>query len=388
MKQQLSLALLAFSLLLNPASPLQNPARGLEQPRRDLGGFFDKLRTTKAVTVAWLGGSTAAGLGASEIEKTSYRALVSQWLRARYPQTKIIELNATVAGTGSVYGSMRVRRDVIAHKPDLVFIDFAFEDSEERESDVKKAIEGTVRQLLLVPQPPEIVFLNAAKATRGPAPDRFETIAAYYRLPSIDLHHLAWSMVDSGRATAASLWKSEGALLDEGHRLAAGFITDFLASQEKYKTPPMPKMLPPPLISDELTYGELTPFAQLKRGPVWRTEPVSDRNLPATLLLGDKPGLTFETTFEGSIVGIAYRTGPDGGTIECLIDGAQAPAPMNVIDTYHPSPRIQTRIIAGGLTPGEHRLTIRILPEKNAKSTGHHLRLGYFIAGGQRPERL
>src|SRR5438128_9003460 len=96
-----------------------------EQTRRNIGVFFDKLRAGKPVTVAYLGGSITSGAGASDLAKTSYRALVTQWLRNRYPPARINEINAAVGGTGSIYGSLRVRRDVIAYKPDLVFIEFA-----------------------------------------------------------------------------------------------------------------------------------------------------------------------------------------------------------------------------------------------------------------------
>ena len=73
--------------------------------------------------------------------------------------------------------------------------------------------------------------------------------------------------------------------------------------------------------------------------------------------------------------------------IECLIDGKPAPAPLGKVDGYSSSPQLSARIISG-LAPGEHRLTVRVLGEKNVKSSGNHVRLGYLIVGGQRPERL
>src|SRR5262245_31376671 len=54
------------------------------QGRRNIGAFFDKLREGAPVTIAYMGGAITAGAGASSPEKTSYRALVTDWLRKHY----------------------------------------------------------------------------------------------------------------------------------------------------------------------------------------------------------------------------------------------------------------------------------------------------------------
>jgi len=372
------------------AASCQSPSTAIVQTaaRRNIARFFTKLRAGKPVTVAYFGGSITAGSGASDPAKTSYRALVTEWLRGRYPQSQITEVNAAVGGTGSLYGTMRARRDVIAHKPDLVFIEFAVNDAGEKEDVVKRAVEGIIRQLLTVPQPAEVVLVYTSTATRNACVEWHEAVANYYRIPAINLQDQIWSLIDAGKIAPTAFWKDGVHPLDEGYSVYAKLITEFLAAQEQQTPSPLIRTLQPPLISDELTYGELIPYAQLKRDPGWRTEAVSDRTLPSTLLVGDKAGVQLETVFEGTVVGLAYRMGPDGGTMDCLIDGKPAPAPLDHIDTYFGIHHIATRIIAGGLGPGEHRLTIRISGEKNPKSSGTQVRLGYLLVGGQRPERL
>src|SRR5215475_10066498 len=63
---------------------IYNPSDSVKQitplPKRNIGLFFDKLRAHKPVTVAYLGGSVIAGVGASNPEKSSCRALISSWL--------------------------------------------------------------------------------------------------------------------------------------------------------------------------------------------------------------------------------------------------------------------------------------------------------------------
>lgn len=381
-----------------------------QQSRRNIGAFFDKLRAGGPVTIAYLGGSITAGAGASATEKTSFRALVTDWLRKHYPKSEITELNAAINNTGasggSLYGALRARRDVIAYKPDLVFVEFAVNDTNENEITAKKAVEGLLRQLLIVAQPPEVVMLYATSAKRGVHAEWHDAIAAHYQVSSINLQDQVWATIDGGRMKQAEFWpaatrtaaslKDSVTPSDAGHKLYADLITSFLAEQEKLKAAPIPRNLPPPLVSDEMNYGEFKAIVEIKpqrgsareRGVNWRIEASNDRALPSELLVSDRPGAQVEYYFDGVVIGVSFRAGPDGGVIECLIDGKPAPPPLNRIDTYSRASQLGSRIIAGGLGPGEHKLTIRVLGEKNQRSSGNNVRLGYLLIGGTRPEKL
>jgi acyl-CoA thioesterase I len=371
---------------------IYNPSDSIKQipplPKRNIGLFFDKLRAGKSVTVAYLGGSVIAGTAASNPEKSSFRALINGWLRNRFPQNKISEINAAIPGTGSLYGALRARRDLIAFKPDLVFIEYALNDAGEDETAVKKAIEGLIRQLLVVPQPPEIVLLYATNAKRNVRTELQENIAAHYQIPSIDLQTKTWELIDSGKITPSSFWKDGMHPTDAGHKIYAEIVTGFLSEQETLSSTPLVRNLPAPLLSDEMNYGEFKAFAEIKHDATWRNESSNDRTLPAALLSSDKNGAQIDYYFEGTVIGISFRMGPDCGIIEVMIDGKPAPAPLSRVDCYANSYHIGTRIIAGGLSLGEHKLTIRVLGEKNAKSSGNNVRLGYLLIGGARPERL
>lgn len=360
-------------------------------PRRNIGLIFDKLRTGKPVTIAYIGGSITNGAGASNPEKTSYCALVTDWLRKRFPKTEINEINAALPTTGSLYGAMRARRDLIAFKPELVFVEFAASDSGDEELPVKKAIEGLLRQLLIVPSPPEVVMLYAPNAKRTARGDWHDQVARYYQVPAINLTEKTQAMIDEGNLNPTSFWKDGVNPTDAGHKIYADMITAFLAEQEKLEPSPILRSLPSPMISDEMNYGEFKAFAEIKppkdSETSWKKDTSNDRALPSELMSSDKANAQIEFYFEGTVVGITFRSSRDAGIIQCLIDGKPAPAPLGKIDGYSGSPQLSARIL-GGLTPGEHRLTVRVVGEKNAKSSGHHVRLGYMIVGGQRPERL
>lgn len=359
-----------------------------QQPRRKIGAFFDKLRAGKPVTVAYFGGTTSSGYGASNPEKTSYRALVTDWLRDRYPKSEITEINASIVGTGSLYGALRARRDVIAFKPDLVFVDFAAGDVGEEELSVKKAVEGLFRQLLIVPQPPEVVALYTTNPKRNARAEWHESLAGYYQIPAVNLQDQTWAMIEAGKISTAAFWKDGALATDAGQKIFADLIISFLTEQEKFIATPLFRTLPPPLLSDEMNYGEFKAIAEIKHDSAWRLESNTDRALPTSLLYSSRPGAQIEYYFEGTVLGITFRMGPDCGIFEMLIDGKPAPPPLNRIDGYKNVNQIGARILAGGLGPGEHKLTIRILDDKNPRSSANNLRLGYLLIGGQRPERL
>ena len=361
------------------------------RPRRNIGRALNKLRRGGPVTVAYIGGSITLGTGASASEKTSYRALVTNWLRQRFPKAEITEINAGLATTGSLYGAMRVRRDVIAQKPDLVFVEFAASDAQysgDEEQPVKKAIEGLLRQFLILPSPPEVVMIYAPNAKRTTRGEWHDAIAAHYQIPAVNLLETVQPLIEAGKF---AFLKDGVNPTDAGHKLYADAITAFLAEQEKQETSPILRTLSSPLVSDEMNYGEFKAFAEIRppkgHEASWRNEPSNDRALPSALLSSDKTNAQIEFYFEGTVVGITFRASADAGMIECLIDGKPATAPMGKVDAYSTSAHLGTKIF-GGLTPGEHRLTVRVTGEKNAKSSGVHVRLGYLIVGGQRPERL
>jgi len=390
--QRIVLASLAPVQGQAPSAPPTSPA----PPRRSLRRAFDKLRSGRTVTLGFLGESLSAGDGASQPERTSMRALVTQWIRKTFPQARLEAINAAVSGTDSLYGTLRLRRDLLAHKPDLVIVEFLRQDARREEKAVQKSIEGILRQLLILPQPPEVLLVYPAPPPLGSLPVEWhERIASYYHIPSLDLGPEATRAIRAGEFQAGQFWGplgEDGGLTDLGYRFCAERIIDRLKAETQLPPTPLTRTLPLPLVSDELNYGEFRPLAELRSPlrpePYWRLEATSDRQLPTHLLVADRPGAEIGTYFEGTVLGLTFLQGPDGGTFEVLIDGKPALAPLTRIETYHPVRRLGMALLPGGLSLGEHTLTLRLLPDRHPRSTGQKVRLGYLIVGGQRPERL
>src|SRR3954462_7701951 len=110
--KRILLALCLFVLLI--------PARA--EP--SFGDFARKAEAGTPLNVVFFGGSLTWGANAGDPQRTSWRALMSDYLRQKFPRAPFTFHDAAIGGTGSKLGMFRLERDVLAHQPDLVFYEF------------------------------------------------------------------------------------------------------------------------------------------------------------------------------------------------------------------------------------------------------------------------
>ncbi|MFR9546508.1 MAG: SGNH/GDSL hydrolase family protein [Rikenellaceae bacterium] len=106
--------------------------------RGGLPNFFDKIERAEEVAVAYFGGSITAQAG--------WRVQSLNYLKEEYPKAKFRELNATIGGTGSDLGALRINYDVFRQEPDLLFVEFAVNDSRTDSLVILNSMEGIVRK--------------------------------------------------------------------------------------------------------------------------------------------------------------------------------------------------------------------------------------------------
>lgn len=94
-------------------------------PRKGWRVLFSKLEgplNPTKLKVAFLGGSITG-------KDDCWRPQTMDMFRRLYPHIVWEEINASVGGTGSNFGAFRLRGEVIVHKPDLIFVEFAVNDA-------------------------------------------------------------------------------------------------------------------------------------------------------------------------------------------------------------------------------------------------------------------
>ena len=162
---------------------------------------------------------------------------------------------------------------------------------------------------------------------------------------------------------------------------------------------PAPK-LGAPFVSEEFARVALVAPTKAKLTGDWETlaaDPKSGKigRYLEGAINARQPGDALEFEFEGTALGAYLNIQADGGKFEWTIDdGVSAPgepayggprgAKKGKFDSAPGKyfPRYSYALFTTGLAPGKHTLKIKVLPERDATSTGHRALIGYFMVGG------
>jgi len=363
------------------------------RPRGGLPAFLAKARAGGAVTVAYLGGSITAAPG--------WRVFSLERLRKEFPRATFTEVNATIGGTGSDLGAFRVGQDVIAHHPDLVFVEFAVNDAGGQPERVMATMEGIVRQVRRADPATDICFVYTlsepllAELARGDCPRAaaaMEAVADHYRIPSMHFGvEVARRVADktlvfkgekpepADPAAVPLVFSTDGVhpLVETGHRVyddVFGRAFAAIAAASPAAPPALPPALPAPLRADNWEQARLVPIEQRMLSGPWRRVTPDDDDRARTfaarmpvLWKAAGPGARLSVAFKGTLLSVYDLLGPGGGTVAVQVDDQSA---RNVprIDGYCTYWRI-AQLPVGSLPDGTHAATFTLdaaAPDKAA----------------------
>ncbi|MCX6897948.1 MAG: SGNH/GDSL hydrolase family protein [Verrucomicrobia bacterium] len=333
------------------AAPYDHDANLAEEFRsRDgLPNFFAKLQASGPVRIAYLGGSITAAAG--------WRPKTLTWFKAQYPQAQIVEINAAISGTGSDYGACRLRSDVLAKNPDLVFLECRVNGGGGFE---RQSVEGIVRQIWKANPHTDICFvytigqwmlpeLQAGKNT--PFGRAMEIVANTYGIPTIDLGVEIAKREKEGTLVFKSSTPVEGKLVfsadgvhpgDAGHDLYRDIIGRSMLKM-KATSPTQAHVLPAPLEAANWQTASLLPITNAVLSAGWT--PVDtfkdavytdDRGRTHDMLRGavkcNRAGETITVKWNGTTVGMSDIPYGEARVIEAVIDGGK-PVTMKRLPT-------------------------------------------------------
>ena len=154
--------------------------------------FDRRAREGERLNIVFFGASLTWGANATDPMQTSYRAVVARRLEAAYPKAHFRFHDAAIGGTGSQLGVFRLDRDVLRHRPDLVFLDFsANDDINSANPETLASYEAIVRRMLLEARTPvvQVIFpfkwnVAAGNTDGMKRRDAHLAIAAAYNIPA------------------------------------------------------------------------------------------------------------------------------------------------------------------------------------------------------------
>ena len=367
--------------------------------RDGLGNVFAKAKAGKPLKVAYFGGGIHhAGTG--------WRAAVIKWLRDHYGNVEEIDAGICDCCRGIGFSVYRFGHDVLAHKPDLIIVEFAPTPSEGNADAIQRSTEAIIRQAWKADPTIDFLFLHAFVAgyeedyAEGVAPhpvSAYEHVANHYGAMSIDMACRIAALVRQGKLLpkgSPDEAKKAGKMLfstggrrptAEAHRIYAQVI---LAALEQAANSPKaaPHKLPAtPFRSDHSERVRQVPITRRMLSGTWQALPAGHELSKRfarhfdTIWFTNTPGSKLTFRFRGTATSLFDLMGPDTGRAKVTIDGKDAGIRQQV-DPWSYYQRLSALHLASGLSEGIHTVTVELLPDppnrtvpiEAAKKAGQH----------------
>jgi len=354
-------------------------------PRQGLPNFFAKLKQGKDARIAYFGGSITAQDG--------WRPKTLKWFQEQYPNANVSQINAAIGGTGSDLGVFRCGQDVLAQHPDLVFMEFAVNDSGASPEQIYRCMEGIVRQTWRANPETDICFvytieggmLETLQSGKYPrAASAMEKLADFYGIPSIHLGVEVAKLEKAGRlilkgeqpktdrdkkALGDKIIFSPDAVHpypDTGHQLYFEAIVRSLPAIQAVGKPGM-HSLGEPFVNDNYERASIVPLARAHLSPGWSKLPATNNiakafhnRLPE--LWKAPPGETLTFRFRGTAAGVYDILGPNCGKLTATVDDL-TPVSIARFDSFCTYHRLGKFMAAENLSNDLHTVKIEVSAE-------------------------
>ena len=353
--------------------------------RDGLANCEAKFENEKTGRVAFLGGSITFNPG--------WRNGVMAYLQKRFPDTRFDFIAAGIPSVGSNGHAFRLQRDILMRGPvDLLFIESAVNDVSnipDKPQIILRATEGIVRHIRKNNPRTDIVQMHFAApellaswdaGEMPPTTATYEKVAAHYGCVSLDIAREVAARIRAREFTWQSGFNANVHPPPFGQRLYLAAMTRMLDAAFAQTADSKPHPLPDKMI-DPASYGNgrFGKLEDIKFGkgfeldPKWKPAKGGTAggfvNVPA--IVAAAPGSEFTCDFDGTAFGLFLAAGHDTCVLEYSLDGA----PFQKFDTYTkwsghlhlPWPVI----LADGLKPGKHAITVRTTDQANNRTALH-----------------
>ena len=284
------------------------------------------------------------------------------------------ELHVGRGGVGSASGAFFVQDEICGHDPDLVFVEYAINDSFDFITPPAlrmAAIEGIVRSIKTRHPACDICFVYMHHVLRGAEIGRvvedYESIAAHYGIPSIHVGRYLTDLVSRGEWSFGAETAAPALLRDTCHplpagnklitRLITGAVDELLAAAQSQE-----RGLAAPLCVNPMVGGRVIPLSpkmicgpyELKTGKVGNI----DQEVTRHSLTSDSH-LAIHGDF--TVAGLYVVVGPAGGIIRAR-SGSRT-LELNLFDQWCSYERISSCILVNSpaeLTSAERSVTIEL----------------------------
>ena len=376
--------------------------------RDGIGRSAEKLKAGGDFSIAYLGGSITMQNG--------WRVKFTDYLQKRFPQARIKSTCAGLAGTGSDVGVFRMDDEVLPCNPDLLFVEFATNDTYINPTVIRRAMEGIVRKAWRHNAAMDVVFVytiadhmtNAYLKGECPrAASVHEAVAEHYGVPTIcfgvrvadllkrgklvmGLNDVAFPVPEEtpdkfsyvSKAMAQKgiiLFSKDGTHpVDAGHEL---YLKSFVESFDRLIAPApanhSARLAQAPLDAANYEKSRYFPVDRsMLSGKGWEALVKDD---PKMAKFGGRMGQiwhsgnvgdTLSFRFRGTAFGVLDLLGPDGCNVEISVDGQKRPNAKSRFNHWTTKKHLLLPSFPfAECADGEHEVTLKITPRQEGSTS-------------------
>jgi len=126
----------------------------------------------------------------------SYPYVVLKKIKSRYPYAVVNVINTAIGGENSVRGAERFDQDVLIHKPDVLFIDYALNDRgagleksyKAWDEMIRKAVKKGIKVILLTPSPDQRVDYTDPNSELKKHSDQIIRLTEEHQIGLVDVY--------------------------------------------------------------------------------------------------------------------------------------------------------------------------------------------------------
>ena len=187
-----------------------------------LQALMRRAAAGESITVGALGGSITEGFFATD-KSRNFVSLATAWWRETFPRADVRLVNAGIGGTNSDIGVCRFEQELMAHRPDLVLLEYAVNDAVPKGVDLGETYETIVRRVLASGAALVQVFMPRLPDESTAEPIQ-RKIGAYYQLPAASPAAVILPRFADGSVAWEDYSGDSVHPNDAGHRMAADTI--------------------------------------------------------------------------------------------------------------------------------------------------------------------
>jgi lysophospholipase L1-like esterase len=373
-----AIILIQLNALVHAQLPVTTPSikqRGIvtEGNVSRLAAVMEKARRGEEICVAAIGGSITAGGQNTKDPKNRYIARVADWFIKTFPKAKVSFVNAGIGGTNSLYGAMRVQRDVLSKKPDLVIVEYAVNDNHPVPM-FWGSYEGVLRQILSEPQQPAVVPLFFMQRKGENAQETQRMLGRHYDLPMVSFRDAWWPEIYSGRTKWEDMYDDVVHPNDTGHILASELLIGLLENvnaKPSSDTKPSPTQLPAPMITDFFAHCRYTQGPDLKptQNSGWTQN--ADATKWESSITTDG---SIEFSFVGQLLFVGYEITQESEALASYSVDGGPPQPLKINPNRLP--------LAENLPAGPHHIRINFTGSKAPQGSTDQVKIWAIGAAG------